>query len=310
VGESVLDYLRPRVFEPLGIDDPRWDRDPQGLPIGGYGLALRTEEIARFGQLYLQKGQWGGKQLVPASWVETATSRQVSNGSKPESDWEQGYGFQFWRCRHRAYRGDGAFGQFCVVLPEQDAVVAITSGVRSLQAVLDVVWNRLLPALHGERLADDAAARQELRAKLAGLTLASPLASAVPAVAPKATGRRYTFPANDQKVEAISLERRGDAVTLAGRWNGVEQRLALGRGEWRKGRLAYGAQPEQPVAASGAWTSSDTYTARIAFYETPFVLTLTLRFRGDEVSYDSEYNVAFAWSKKPNGLVGVASVGK
>ena len=129
-GQTVLDYLQPRLFEPLGIEQPTWETSPQGISTGGYGLSIRTEDIAKFGQLYLQKGKWQGKQLVPASWVEAATARQTSNGSNPNSDWDQGYGYQFWRCRHGAYRGDGAFGQYCIVLPEQDAVIAITSGVR------------------------------------------------------------------------------------------------------------------------------------------------------------------------------------
>ena len=146
-GTTVLDYLRPRLFEPLGIEHPTWETSPQGISAGGYGLSIRTEDIARFGQLYLQKGNWQGKQLVPESWVEAATSRQTSNGSNPQSDWDQGYGYQFWRCRHGAYRGDGAFGQYCVVMPEQDAVVAITSGVKDMQAVLNLVWDKLLPAM-------------------------------------------------------------------------------------------------------------------------------------------------------------------
>ena len=133
-GQTVLDYLRPRLFEPLGIEHPTWETSPQGISAGGYGLSIRTEDIARFGQLYLQKGKWQGKQLVPEAWVEAATSRQTSNGSNPNSDWDQGYGYQFWRCRHGAYRGDGAFGQYCIVLPEQDAVIAITSGVKDMQA--------------------------------------------------------------------------------------------------------------------------------------------------------------------------------
>ena len=87
---------------------PTWDTSTQGVSLGGYGLSVRTEDIARFGQLYLQKGQWQGKQLVPAAWVEAATSRQMSNGSRPTSDWDQGYGYQFWRSRHGFYRGDGA----------------------------------------------------------------------------------------------------------------------------------------------------------------------------------------------------------
>ena len=145
-GQTVLDYLTPRLFEPLGIENPTWETSPQGISAGGYGLSIRTEDIAKFGQLYLQKGKWHGKQLVPAAWVEAATARQTSNGSNPKSDWDQGYGYQFWRCRHGAYRGDGAFGQYCIVLPEQDAVIAITSGVKDMQAVLNLVWDKLLPA--------------------------------------------------------------------------------------------------------------------------------------------------------------------
>ena len=128
-GETVLDYLRPRLFEPLGIEGPTWETSPQGISTGGFGLSIRTEDIAKFGQLYLQKGKWQDEQLVPAEWIEAATARQTSNGSSPTSDWDQGYGYQFWRCRNGAYRGDGAFGQYCIVLPEQDAVIVITSGV-------------------------------------------------------------------------------------------------------------------------------------------------------------------------------------
>ena len=94
-GQTVLDYLQPRLFEPLGIEHPKWNTSPQGISQGGFGLFLRTEDVAKFGQLYLQHGKWRGKQLIPASWVELATSRQVSNGSNPTSDWNQGYGFQF-----------------------------------------------------------------------------------------------------------------------------------------------------------------------------------------------------------------------
>ncbi len=146
-GQTVLDYLRPRLFDPLGIANPTWEASRQGVSMGGFGLSVRTEDIARFGQLYLQKGQWQGKQLLPAAWVEAATARQVSNGSSPASDWEQGYGYQFWRSRHGSYRGDGAHGQFCLVLPQHDAVIAITSGTRDMASVMNLVWDQLVPAL-------------------------------------------------------------------------------------------------------------------------------------------------------------------
>lgn len=147
-GQTMLDFLRPRLFEPLGIQNPHWESSPQGVTVGGWGLHIRTEDIARFGQLYLQKGQWNGRQLVPEEWIEQATSKQVSNGSNPASDWDQGYGFQFWRCRHNAYRGDGKDGQFCVVLPDFDAVVAMTAETGDLQGQLALVWDKLLPAFH------------------------------------------------------------------------------------------------------------------------------------------------------------------
>lgn len=170
-GETVLDYLKPRLFEPLGIETPTWMHSPQGISTGGWGLAIRTEDIAKFGQLYLQKGRWNGRQILPESWVEHATSKQVSNGSDPSRDWDQGYGFQFWRCRHGAYRGDGAFGQFCIVLPEQDAVIAITADAKDMQAELNVVWDKLLPAFWKEALAANPEEEAKLKALLANLSV-------------------------------------------------------------------------------------------------------------------------------------------
>jgi CubicO group peptidase (beta-lactamase class C family) len=146
-GISLMEYLQTRLFEPLGITEQTWESCPRGINVGGWGLSVKTEDIARFGQLYLQKGVWNGVRLLPESWVGQATSRQVSNGTRAESDWEQGYGFQFWCCRHHAYRGDGAFGQYCIVMPEQDAVLAITSNVGDMQALLNLVWEHILPAL-------------------------------------------------------------------------------------------------------------------------------------------------------------------
>jgi CubicO group peptidase (beta-lactamase class C family) len=144
-GETLLEYLTPRLFDPLGIESPTWEKSPQGINIGASGLKIRTEDIVAFGQLYLENGQWHGQSLVPAAWVKEATRVQISNGSDPASDWAQGYGYQFWRSRHGAFRGDGAFGQFCIILPEQDAVLAMTSGVSNMGAVFEAVWDELLP---------------------------------------------------------------------------------------------------------------------------------------------------------------------
>ncbi len=167
--QTVLDYLKPRLFEPLGIEGAEWSTSPQGISAGGWGLFLKTEDIAKFGQLYLQKGQWNGRQLVPAAWIEQATSKQVSNGSDPTKDWDQGYGFQFWRCRHGAFRGDGAFGQFCVVLLEQDAVVAITADTKDMKGELNIVWEKLLPAFQKDALPANTDEETKLKQTLSNL---------------------------------------------------------------------------------------------------------------------------------------------
>jgi CubicO group peptidase (beta-lactamase class C family) len=306
-GSTVFDYLQPRLFEPLGIEHSSWGTSPQGVSLGGYGLSVRTEDIARFGQLYLQKGKWQGKQVVPEAWVEAATARQTSNGSNPKSDWDQGYGYQFWRCRHGAYRGDGAFGQFCIVMPEQDAVIAITSGVKDMQSILNLVWEKLLPAMKPAPLATDDDARKTLERTLAGLALRPQEGTLSNGTAARVSGKSYVFPKNARKLQAIALESggQGDEVTLIARFDGAEQRIICGRGSWRKGRVAYGEFPEQRAAVSGAWTGDDIYTVKICFYETPFTVTLGLKFSGETLLFDSSANLAFGPTKQPQ-LVGKA----
>jgi CubicO group peptidase (beta-lactamase class C family) len=294
-GQTVLDYLRPRLFEPLGIGNPTWEASKQGVSLGGFGLSVRTEDIARFGQLYLQKGQWQGTQLVPAAWVEAATSRQMSNGSSPTSDWEQGYGYQFWRCRHGFYRGDGAHGQFCIIMPQYDTVVAITSGTRDMASVMNVVWDRLVPALEADRLPDDSASSDKLKARLAGLTLRPETTTASSSIAKSIAGRRYTFATNRRSIEAVAFESMdaSGAASLTLRMNGQDQHLKAKPNGWQTGTLE-SKDASEPVAVSGAWTADDTYTLKVVRYRTPFAMTYRLRFAGDQLTIDSEENVGGA----------------
>jgi CubicO group peptidase (beta-lactamase class C family) len=312
-GQTVLDYLRPRLFEPLGIEQPVWDSNFQGISLGGYGLRVRTEDIAKFGQLYLQKGRWNGKVLLPAEWVAWATSKQVSNGSNPQSDWNQGYGFQFWRCRNNAFRGDGAFGQYCVVMPDQDAVVAITSGTGDMQAVLNLLWDKLLPACGPRKLRADRAAQARLLEVSRALEVPGPKGSPTSATAAKVLGRRYEFPANDQKIERFALQpgAGGTGLVATLRVNGAEVILPAGYGQWQLGRTPFPAGllaqfPDEPVAGKYGWVTADTLELKACAYETPFHVTLRLRFDGDRVTLEREANVAFGPSKFP-GLTGQAT---
>ena len=303
-GKTVLAYLGPRLFEPLGIKNPTWGTSREGVSLGGFGLKVTTEDIARFGQLYLQKGMWGDRRLLPAEWVDAATARQTSNGSSPTSDWDQGYGYQFWRCRHGLYRGDGAFGQYAIVMPEQDAVIAITSGTRDMQMVMNLVWEHLLPRMEKSPLPSDEIVTERLTRKLASLKLPAPAGKPTSPIAKDISGRRYVFPANDDKLESIALETAATGTTLVVRADGRDSRLAIGNGDWRRGGTLLADRADHPAAGNGGWTAADSFSAKVCGYESPYCLSFALRFSGDQVTVDREWNVVFGNQWKRPQLVG------
>ncbi|WP_438481548.1 serine hydrolase domain-containing protein [Oleiharenicola lentus] len=305
--QTVLAYLQPRLLEPLGITGATWATNLEGISLGGYGLKIRTEDIAKFGQLYLQRGQWNGQQLVPAAWVDAATSKQVSNGSNPASDWDQGYGYQFWRCRHGVYRGDGAFGQYCIVLPEENAVVVITSGVRNMQAVLNLLWERLLPALQAQAISADTTSTAKLKEKIKSLAVRFPSGTPESPRAKEIFGRQFLIADNALKLQSLTLRRSADGrgVEFVTTVDGVEMNITGGFENWQPGRGAFhfagslSRYDDEPLATSAAWETDDTLVLKICAYETPFYKTIRLRFTGDTVTIDSDLNVGFGPTKQP-----------
>jgi hypothetical protein len=303
-GTTVLDYLRPRLLDPLGFENPTWLASPEGISLGAIGFSGRTEEIARFGQLLLQKGAWNNRQLIPAAWVAEATALQTSNGSSPSSDWDQGYGYQFWRSRH-GFRGDGAFGQYMLVLPEYDAVVAITSGVRDMQSVMDIVWDKLLPGMSAGPLPEDTAAQYALRAKLGGLTVKVPSGRRTSGLTARITRRWYEFPENDRGIRAIALDFTSPSPAVLVRTAAGETRTAIGMGSWVRSRTGFAngierlltVPAELEVAASGAWTTDSVFTLKIVAPQTPYYSTLSFRFENERLLLDGEYNVSFGPTK-------------
>jgi hypothetical protein len=187
-------------------------------------------------------------------------------------------------------------------MPEQDAVLAITSGVKDMQAVLNLVWDKLLPAMNPSPLPPDDDARTKLEQKLKGLALPPQAGSAA---APNVFGKKFEFPANEHKLESIRLDNpdKADEVMIVARIDGVDHTLLYGHGKWVEGKTAWGPLHDQSVAASGAWTSDDTFTAKLCFYETPFIITIRLTFSGDELHVSTESNVGFGPTKEAT-LVG------
>jgi CubicO group peptidase (beta-lactamase class C family) len=299
-GETVHDYLMPRLFQPLGMGHPRWDSTATGTTLGGYGLSLRTEDIACFGLLLLQRGNWQGRQLVPATWIDEATALQTATGSDPAGNWDQGYGYQFWRTPHGYYRGDGAFGQLCLVMPEHDAVLVMTAGTDELGPEFDLPWEFLLPAFQSAALPADPESVQRLTARLENLRLPTQTGQPSSPVAAAVAKRLFVFPTNTFGLESITLLPSSDdtGATVECKLAGIDQRVFCGLGAWVKGVLRtpndqIGLGDLPPVAASGAWTADDTYTAKLVRYRTPFTLQLQLKFSEDSVTFDLEQDLYF-----------------
>ncbi len=293
-GQRLLHYLQPRLFGPLDIENPTWEVLPPGVDAGGFGLSVTTEDIARFGQLYLQKGLWEGTRVVLEAWVEEATKSQVPN-ARPDTpiDWCQGYGYQFWRCRHGAYRGDGAFGQYCLVMPAQDAVLAITAGTPDMQLVLDRVWQHLLPAMEPASLPEDRAARDALAERLSGLRLPAQAGQRTAEIAASISGKLFALQENEARLETVSLELSGDGAVLVARNQSGEQRIPCGYGTWVRGvSCLFGPEPEK-TAATGAWTDGRTFTVQTYLSETPFLHTITFRFEDGQLQVRQHVNVSF-----------------
>ena len=257
-GQTLLGYLRPRLLDPLGIGPGYWHQHPPGREVGFSGLHLRTEDIARFGQLYLDDGLWRGERLLPEGWVADASSLHTPNPAEPNPDWQQGYGYQFWRSQH-GYRGDGAYGQFCLVLPEQDLVVVTTAQTENMQRLIDAVWAHLLPACDGGTPDSDDALAARLRAA--------------------------SLPADGSGLVGTSLaeaETGWDLVRLedhpAGGWtlvlaeNGTEVSIVCGDGRWQLSDLAL-EQGRVRVAAAATATPTGL-VVQLAFVQTPHRLVL------------------------------------
>jgi hypothetical protein len=272
-GESLLDYLRPRLLDPLGIIDATWESCPRGIHVGGWGLCVTTEAIARFGELYRLDGIWNGTRVLPEGWVADATRSHVRNGdpSSP-SDWTQGYGFQFWRSRHDAYRGDGAFGQFCIVVPDKQLVVAITAGTEDMQGILNALWTSITGSQGAEKTGETG-------------EVPHPMGEST---SPCALNRTYQIDENEAGITALGLAFDADGLTLTQNDKWGIHTLLVGLNHWREGVTTYhpARSATQPTAARGAWTAPNVFSFRLCYTEHPATPLYTLTFEGNQLTLE------------------------
>ena len=155
-GTPMMDYLRPRLFEPLGFARPTWETDNRGVECGSWGFSCKTEDLAKFILCYLEEGRFEGLQVIPADWAKSAVQKQRDSTGVREST-QNGYGFGFWRNPERVggWRANGMFSQFGIAFPEQDAIFVCNASVADETVMHDLVWEYIPAAFidgaqHGE----------------------------------------------------------------------------------------------------------------------------------------------------------------
>ena len=260
-GQTVCDYLKPRLFDPLGFGEYWWDTCPKGVSAGGFGFNVTTEDIAKFGVFIADRGAFDGKQLLDPAWVDAATARQVNSYDAATPDWTAGYGFQFWQCRHPGtFRGDGAFGQLCVVCKPKNLVFACTSQLNcDFQTLMDALYEYLVDPIAEEALpesADEAAQAAAFAAEAAALTCRLPEGTdTAPA---GVSGNVYELSPNRFGVKAFSL-RFGETDTLTADTDAGSFTLPVGHGAFLEGETAMAPRAGvhapfwHEAACAGAW---------------------------------------------------------
>jgi len=303
-GMDTLSYARENLFDRLGIEDVQWETSPQGIGVGFARMWLRPHDMAKFGMLYLQQGQWDGKQIVPAAWVEESLTPHAypknyhdildEHGRK---DWEasqtnwvsakflrpfsDGYGYQWWLDRGGAYNALGTSGQYIMVAPEENLVVVVTSSARGMGAFFPAkLLNKyILPAIGSdEAIAANGVAQSELvaRSEPPELDVEPQAVPELPAIALEISGETYSLHENrfnyddfrfvfDPALDTATFSYTAKVHDVASFRVGLDN-------VYRFTDTAIG-----PFAAYGSWTAPDTFevTYQHIGYSAPAQFALT-----------------------------------
>lgn len=321
-GRLANELITERIGRPLGMGPLRWDVSPEGISTGGNGLSCTTEDFLKLGVLHLQKGRWAGQQILSETWVRESTRGQVAevwmgsfdgrryaardpSGPRPEER-REGYGYHWWMSPHGAFHASGLFGQQCIVMPEQDAVLAYTAALAKRDPRLTShVWTHIFPALGAGQA--DPVAEVALVGRLERLRLPDPEGAVQSPLAASVCGRSYAMAPNSDGVERIGFvfgategrftlqDHRGTHEVTFGLGHGVEGETTVTghylHHEYEPGRMR--------VVASGVWTDPRTFRMTWRFVETAFADTVICRFDGDTVVLERSVNTNSSTLSRP-----------
>lgn len=306
-GVGLVDYLMPRLFEPLGIERPEWEKCPMGIECGGWGLSLKTEDMAKLCQLYLDDGVWKGKRLLPENWVKQAGCLCAETVGDDKFDHPQnnaGYGFGFWMNRDGcSYRADGMMGQYGLIIPDKDAVIITTAGTPDQMQILDLVWDNIVMQM--DSIPEGSQAGEEYD-ELCALSEHLELSRPEPQKRSRETeqkysGKQFAFSMNLcsmvpmairylYELPMLGIDKMGfdfgeEISSLTWHEDGVDHSISFTLdGEYTADSVSVGGRTS-PVMSCGAWTSPDTLEVYIRYIHTAHMLKANFRFAGEILTY-------------------------
>ena len=320
-GLGLHDYLTPRLFNKIGIDPDnlRWLCMPDGMEVGGGGLYATTEDNFRLMKLYADGGVWEGERILAEDYVRLATTNQNDSATEainnPEaSDNFLGYGFQIWMCKPRgAYRADGAMGQFSIVLPEQDTIIAITEtalGAHWAQSTLNITWDFVEKITGREPLPEDKEAYGALQRKLSRLNVGNPPCQPFSPTIEKISGRNYRLASghftpfsgnfmtgqgpDDITRFSLDFDVYGCVWKLETA-SGRHETVRVSTGGTRYTNLLGTLRDEtQLYLCDGYWPEENVFEMHCRWLETCLTDVYTLKFDGDRIHIDASNNSPFA----------------
>lgn len=305
-GMGLQEYLKPRLFDKIGIDaeNLRWMDMPDGMEVGGGGLFATTEDNLRLMKLYADGGVWEGERILAADYVQMATSVQNESATEARGNPEAkdnfvGYGFQIWMCRPQGvYRADGAMGQFAIVVPDKDMILSINetaSGAHWAQKTLDTVW-QFLEEIEAEALPDAPEESARLARRLRGLAIDAPAFAPHSPLEEKFSGVRFctdgegfTFEngvsrmmSGGRQVPGVS-EFRFDfgcgVCALHFLQDGQTHTVQIATdGTRRYNELHLAGSPVGKLLLSGHWSGAETFSVDARWAETCFEKRLEFAF--------------------------------
>jgi len=262
-GVSLMEYLRPRVFDKIGISTEAYALTcPMGVVHGGSGIMMTPRDFAKFALTCMQEGVYQGEQVIPKAYIKKATSKQIDNrtaGSRPDSI--QGYGYQFWMLRNGAFGLLGMGGQIAVCLPKEGLLVVTTADVQSQphgeQAIFNAVWDTLYPRVTNPSPLDPEKEKQNfasLQQRTASLAM-EPVRGSIllPASAAKINGKTFRMEKNSMGITSMRFDFNGSNVKMTYSNQEGGHSLSFGLGQW--------VQQQFPVydyecISSGAWVQN------------------------------------------------------